>query len=520
MSNAHHASHDRRKTDPIQDQLNATSVVIDKKDPNYDSENEEVDDYYLEVMDVSTSLGALCSRKKLYEVDHSSVVKPELTQEQFGKSARTLLISYFEDNDVAAASQQLLDLKSQMYHDDFVYRSIRMSMDRGDKEQQSVSGLLSHLHSQNLVSSTQMHRAFEKLIQIWEDLRLDVPDAPYRIFRFIEQTILDQGAHRQLLARCPEGLLANVQENKKALDPLTRVTEAAQILHEFKTEAKKCVEEYFAAGDVGEVKTTIVELGRPEFGHEWVRLLIRGGMDGGNKQKEGAIKCLSSLYPDTIGPDDMQLGFSRLLASIDDMVLDCPFIETLLAQCLARAVVEELLPPVFLQDHLRIHTGRTSGMSCLEKAIKLYHDGRSVNARQLQRLWKSVPEHDVEKVKTGINNCVIEYMDSNDIESSYTVLMDMDLPSEQCAEFIRKIVHYSLERGDKAVASAAKMLTKLSDTGEMTENEFVSGFEQLAKRLDDIVCDVPNARQKISDFVEEMKTLNILPRTYDFTLKK
>lgn len=62
-----------------------------------------------------------------------------------------------------------------------------------------------------------------------------------------------------------------------------------------------------------------------------------------------AANLLSRLYHEVIQADQMQKGFKSLLASVDDLKLDVPAAEDDLALFLARAVVDDILPPAFLQ---------------------------------------------------------------------------------------------------------------------------------------------------------------------------
>lgn len=62
-----------------------------------------------------------------------------------------------------------------------------------------------------------------------------------------------------------------------------------------------------------------------------------------------AANLLSRLYHEVIQGDQMQKGFKSLLFSVDDLKLDVPAAEDDLALFLARAVVDDILPPAFLQ---------------------------------------------------------------------------------------------------------------------------------------------------------------------------
>ena len=62
-----------------------------------------------------------------------------------------------------------------------------------------------------------------------------------------------------------------------------------------------------------------------------------------------ASNLLSSLYHEVIQASEMQQGFRNLLHSVEDLKLDVPSAEEDVALFLARAVVDDVLPPAFLQ---------------------------------------------------------------------------------------------------------------------------------------------------------------------------
>lgn len=134
------------------------------------------------------------------------------------------------------------------------------------------------------------------------------------------------------------------------------------------------------------------------------------------RDRELASNILDRLYGKTLKPDDLQVGFSRLVGAVDDLALDVPQAHEFLTKSLvraararrsctvllcgqcflmetkrnrnglllhisvdptcyvvflqARAVVDELLPPAFLGDRYRLHFGGIGGMQVLRKAQK------------------------------------------------------------------------------------------------------------------------------------------------------
>ena len=67
------------------------------------------------------------------------------------------------------------------------------------------------------------------------------------------------------------------------------------------------------------------------------------------REHELAASLLSSLYHEIIQSAQMQKGFRNLLHSVEDLKLDVPSAEEDVALFLARAVIDDVLPPSFLQ---------------------------------------------------------------------------------------------------------------------------------------------------------------------------
>ncbi|CAF2087107.1 unnamed protein product [Brassica napus] len=83
------------------------------------------------------------------------------------------------------------------------------------------------------------------------------------------------------------------------------------------------------------------EIGLSEYHPYFVKRLVSIAMDRNHKEKEKA----SGLYAVVVSPDQIRVGFIRFIESVGDLALHIP---DLLALFIARAIVDEILPPVFL----------------------------------------------------------------------------------------------------------------------------------------------------------------------------
>ena len=96
-----------------------------------------------------------------------------------------------------------------------------------------------------------------------------------------------------------------------------------------------------------------------------------------------------------LNDEDIATGFEHLLESMDDMVIDIPDANTLVGAFLARAVVDEVLPPAFLSNR------ECKENSCVELAVRLL--SREHCTARLEKVWGPGDGRPVEELKTSID---------------------------------------------------------------------------------------------------------------------
>ncbi|KAM2576827.1 hypothetical protein TB2_002561 [Malus domestica] len=121
---------------------------------------------------------------------------------------------------------------------------------------------------------------------------------------------------------------------------------------EYKKKATIIVEEYFATDDITSTANELRELDRPTYSYSFVKKLVSKAMDRHDKEKEMAAVLLSGLYADYIDPPQVYKGFCKLVESADDFFLDIPDAVDVLALFIARAVVDDIIPPAFLKKQM------------------------------------------------------------------------------------------------------------------------------------------------------------------------
>ena len=92
------------------------------------------------------------------------------------------------------------------------------------------------------------------------------------------------------------------------------------------------------------------DLATPDFNAMFVKNLITLAIDKKNREKEMASALLSALYTEVFSVEYIVNGFILLLESIEDTALDIPDAENELALFLARAVIDNILAPLNLEE--------------------------------------------------------------------------------------------------------------------------------------------------------------------------
>ena len=151
----------------------AEEVPIDEKDPLYD-EAEDLNKYVL------SSSGHADSDKRGYDPGTSKAVYgPMLTLSEFKLQLSEGVKEYFDSCDADEVIRTLDELGCQEYHPEIVKKAISLSMDKGPRERELTSRLLTCLHP-NPLSLSDLQVGFTILLDSLDDLSKDVPDAKVR----------------------------------------------------------------------------------------------------------------------------------------------------------------------------------------------------------------------------------------------------------------------------------------------------------------------------------------------------
>lgn len=260
-----------------------------------------------------------------------------------------------------------------------------------------------------------------------------------------------------------------------------------QDVHDYKTEVMRIVEEYFDSTDIRNVADSLEELGLSEYVYYFVKKLITTALDRKNRERELASVLISSLYAEVIPADQLQKGFKSLIDSIDDLVLDVPDAVELLALFLARAVVDDALPPAFISKIPAVEGSRLVELK--HKAES--HSNARHSAEKVLRCWGQGAGLNYSDTKDGISKMLEEFLDSYDEAEASRVLRELSVPFFH-HEVVKQALNLVLTH-PQHMQAVVSLLTRLSESGEISSVQMTKGFQRVADNMEDTALDNPHA---------------------------
>ncbi|CAI0377057.1 unnamed protein product [Linum tenue] len=300
-----------------------------------------------------------------------------------------------------------------------------------------------------------------------------------------------------------EGALYNNDPNYDSTeeqDGDPTIKDTPRKLDAYKRKATVIVEEYFATSDVVSTANELRELKLPGYSYYFVKKLVSMAMDRHDKEKEMAAVLLSALYSEVIDPSQVYKGFSKLVESADDLIVDIPDTVDVLALFIARAVVDDILPPAFLKKQLASLPADSKGVDVLRRAEKGYL-AAPLHSEIIERRWVSSMNKTVDDVKVKINNLLVEFIASGDKKEACRCIKELKVPFFH-HEIVKRALVMAMER--RAVESQLlELLKKTTEEGLINSSQVTKGFGRIIDVVDDLSLDIPDARGILKSLISK-----------------
>lgn len=406
-----------------------------------------------------------------------------LTVEEVKKKISDLLKEYVQNGDTAEACQCIRELGVSFFHHEVVKRALTLAMET-KSSQPHIFKLLKEAAEEGLISSSQMIKGFSRLAESLDDLTLDIPSAKAIFQQFLPEAISEGWLDPSFRPSDSSKGAEDVEEEKKRL---------------YKEESVAIIHEYFLSDDVSELIRSLDDLDSPQYNPIFIKKLITLAMDRKNREKEMASVLLSVLGMEFLSSDDIVNGFIMLLESADDTALDILDASNELALFLARAVIDDVLVPLNLDEIGSKLPPNCSGSETVRMARSLV-SARHAGERLL-RCWGGGTGWAVEDAKDKITKLLEEFESGGELGEACQCIRDLAMPFFN-HEVVKKALVMAMEKQNDRILD---LLQECFLEGLITVNQMAKGFSRVKDGLDDLALDIPDAREKFASYVERAK---------------
>lgn len=343
---------------PMDDEkyMDTDEHALDLTDPNYDPADQQ-------------EAGFVLSRSVFVPAVETSdkFVKSLKTLSSFKKSVRSAVDEHLISHDVDEFVTAIEELDYQLLHQEIPAILIKSVLDKKDQDRTRVSHLLQELHKKKLLTPNQVGQGFTKLYNSLDELMIDFPTC--------KKTLSDFVGHAIAAGYLDGGDAAKLE--KEAL-----FLENQEIFNKTKAQIREAITEYFTSEEKTELQTSLASINSAAH-FEFVKQLVTISLDRSDKEREMVSSFLANVTGLTA--DSVAKGFLIMLGRVEDTMLDVPDVLHLMSCFIARAVIDEVLPPSFL---VRVDLSELDmGFQVISQAQVLVNQlGSSQN---LQGCWSS-----------------------------------------------------------------------------------------------------------------------------------
>lgn len=287
----------------------------------------------------------------------------------------------------------------------------------------------------------------------------------------------------------------------------TRVMGPVMTLSEYKRRMDPALQEYFDSEDANEFLRVVEELQCPEYAFELPKRAIALALDRRGRECELVSRLLSASYPKPLSSDMLGKGFARVFESLGELSLDVPKAPLLVATFLARAVVDDILPPAYLVDPYNVQLGGQA----VDYARRLLT--RDHAAARLARAWGPNEGATIDELKKSFDLLVQEFVDSRNTDVAVKCVTELAVPNFH-HELVKRAIHLAMDMDSDARDAILGLLGELAKRGTIAARQVTSGVDKLYLRLPDMTLDSPGAADILSSITTEAVAIGWLEKDY------
>jgi len=261
------------------------------------------------------------------------------------------------------------------------------------------------------------------------------------------------------------------------------------------------ITEFIESGELRDALADIKKRREIE-GAEFVKRTLIFGIERKAYERELISQLLSGAYS-IFQNKEMPDGFEIVLDRLPDLSLDAPDAPEALGKFIARAIFDEVLPPVFLQQ-AKANNAKAQGS--LSLAQELYDKDRKI----LSHIWGGGDLSSVRRLRKVVDALLQDYLENKGTEDAFTAINALSAPTYN-SQVVRQALTLALEKNSpQARKDITELITALYKRGHFSSYDVRHGFELVWRKVSDIKLDVPNAEEMLTELTNQAKASRIL----------
>lgn len=281
----------------------------------------------------------------------------EPSTEEIWSSLDDTIGEYFNHASLADFFEAIESLLIRKHRDRILERLIEISLEHKNEYRELSSKCIRYFIVETYLTEIDVAKAFCNLLDRLPDLILDTPDAPEIIGKFIARADSDSCLPTDFLEK--ERYQATDALVRRSLDycyALTKDPRSVQTCwgtaiggftdtSTLSEKIRELLKEFVSSGDKDEATRCLKDLDVPHYHHELVYEAILISMEEEDDRVINSMTwLLQYMYKEgVVSIDQMQVGFSRFYANVDDILLDIPHVYNHLEKMVQRAAQRNLI---------------------------------------------------------------------------------------------------------------------------------------------------------------------------------
>jgi len=391
----------------------------------------------------------------------------EVTEERVQAFATFIVEEFLVCQSARDAAESVVALKAPVdMHALLVHKMLLVALDKSECDRRLVAELVCSLVVRDALLPPAVEAGLELLIKQVGDLAIDIPKVDDYLSDYIARFIEDGCVQETMLDSM--SLLAGADTAAAIKGKVLAHLSLPLQVTTMKLKVRSIVEDYFASGDLHSTVTHMADLADLEGkrpGQEAVKRVVVMALEMKNSQRERASVLLSAMTR-VYGSEQFFEGFIRVLKNLDDLALDTPDAAGVVALFLARAILEDVLPPRFISlVPPRVLASSERVRQVVEQVEALVH---SAGTARVLNAWGA--RSTVDELKAAVKLLVDEYFVQGELAEAVRCVRELDAPHFG-HEVVKRIVYQAAERGGGALASAAALLKALRACGALDASQ-------------------------------------------------